>query len=119
MGAGRPFQKGVSGNPGGKPKVLDRVKQLRDSGAPNVLEMLLEIATQHEMGPAAKKGGPKVKVYTYEARERVPAGKAFLEYTLPKPSPGVSKDAFRALAELARAVADGDIEDEPDDEGDE
>jgi hypothetical protein len=112
------FKPGQSGNPGGRRKTPDRIKELCASGAPNVLEMLLEIAVEHAMVPPKKKGDPQRKQYTYDARERVPAGRAFLEYTLPKPQPGINKDAFRALAELARAVVDGEIAD-PDEEEDE
>ena len=41
-GPGRPFQKGQSGNPGGRPKVPDEVKAMLKSAAPEAVRLLIE-----------------------------------------------------------------------------
>ena len=42
---GRPFQKGKSGNPGGRPKVLAEIRALARSHAPAAIEELARLAT--------------------------------------------------------------------------
>jgi Family of unknown function (DUF5681) len=42
-GKGRPFQKGVSGNPGGRPKVLGDVQELARQKSPEAINTLVEI----------------------------------------------------------------------------
>jgi hypothetical protein len=42
-GKGRPFQKGVSGNPGGRPKVLGDVQELARQQSPHAINTLVEI----------------------------------------------------------------------------
>jgi hypothetical protein len=41
-GKGRPFQKGVSGNPGGRPKVLGDVQELARQKSPEAINMLAQ-----------------------------------------------------------------------------
>ena len=38
-GKGRPFQKGVSGNPGGRPKVLGDVQELARQKSPEAIKL--------------------------------------------------------------------------------
>lgn len=42
---GRPFQKGVSGNPGGKPKLPEDIVALARSASPAILQRLIDFAT--------------------------------------------------------------------------
>ena len=40
---GRPFQKGVSGNPGGRPKVNPEVKEIMNAASPKAAQVLVEL----------------------------------------------------------------------------
>ena len=40
-GKGRPFEKGVSGNPGGRPKVLGDVQELARQQSPEAINTLV------------------------------------------------------------------------------
>ena len=42
-GRGKPFQKGVSGNPGGRPKVLSDVQELARQRSPEAINTLVKI----------------------------------------------------------------------------
>jgi hypothetical protein len=53
-GKGRPFQKGVSGNPGGRPKVLGDVQELARQQSPQAINTLAEIMGDDEAPPAAR-----------------------------------------------------------------
>lgn len=40
---GRPFQKGVSGNPGGRPKVNPEVREIMNAASPKAAQTLVEL----------------------------------------------------------------------------
>jgi hypothetical protein len=46
-GKGRQFQKGVSGNPGGRPKVLGDVQELARQQSPHAIDTLAEFCASH------------------------------------------------------------------------
>jgi hypothetical protein len=52
-GPGRPFQKGVSGNPGGRPKELQGILELARQHAPAAMDTLLHVA-KHGQSEAAR-----------------------------------------------------------------
>lgn len=57
-GPGRPFQKGQSGNPGGRPKTPNKVKTMLKSAAPEAVQLLIEtisnenVAMSHRLDAA-------------------------------------------------------------------
>ena len=53
-GKGRPFQKGVSGNPGGRPKVLGDVQELARQRSPEAINTLVTIMQNEKAPPAAR-----------------------------------------------------------------
>jgi Family of unknown function (DUF5681) len=53
-GKGRPFQKGVSGNPGGRPKVLGDVQELARQKSPEAINTLSNIMHDEKAPPAAR-----------------------------------------------------------------
>ena len=51
---GRPFPKGQSGNPGGRPRVLADVQELARAKSPKALETLEQIMLNEKAPPAAR-----------------------------------------------------------------
>ena len=50
-GKGRPFQKGTSGNPGGRPKVLGDVQELARERSPEAMDTLAAIMDDQKAPP--------------------------------------------------------------------
>jgi hypothetical protein len=53
-GKGRPFPKGVSGNPGGRPRVLGDVQELARQKSPEAINTLSTIMHDEKAPPAAR-----------------------------------------------------------------
>ena len=53
-GKGKPFPKGVSGNPGGRPKVLGDVQELARQKSPQAINTLSNIMHDEKAPPAAR-----------------------------------------------------------------
>jgi hypothetical protein len=53
-GKGRPFQKGTSGNPGGRPKVIGDVQELARERSPAAINTLAAIMDDTNAPPAAR-----------------------------------------------------------------
>jgi hypothetical protein len=51
---GRPFQKGVSGNPGGRPRVLADVQELARERSPEAINILATVMRDEKAPPAAR-----------------------------------------------------------------
>jgi hypothetical protein len=54
MTIGKPFQKGQSGNPGGRPKVVAKVRELARDHTSKAVETLVSIMTNTKAAPAAR-----------------------------------------------------------------
>ena len=54
MTIGKPFKKGHSGNPGGRPKVVAEVKELAREHTSEAIETLVSIMANAESTPAAR-----------------------------------------------------------------
>ena len=79
-GRGKPFQKGVSGNPGGRPKVLGDVQELARQQSPQAIDALAKIMSDEKAPPAA----------------RVAAANALLDRGYGKPTQPISKTLVKA-----------------------
>jgi HEAT repeat protein len=53
-GRGRPFQKGVSGNPGGRPRLLAEVQGLAREKSPEAINSLANVMRDEKAPPAAR-----------------------------------------------------------------
>lgn len=51
---GRPFPKGASGNPGGRPKELQGIVELARAHSPDAIETLASVMLDKETPPAAR-----------------------------------------------------------------
>ena len=51
---GRPFQKGTSGNPGGRPRVVADVQQLARERSPEAINILANVMRDEKAPPAAR-----------------------------------------------------------------
>jgi hypothetical protein len=74
---GRPFPKGVSGNPGGRPKAVRKVVELAQANTPAAIQTLIEIHSDPKVDP----------------RARVAAANALLDRALGKPPQAIQVDA--------------------------
>jgi hypothetical protein len=54
MTIGKPFKKGQSGNPGGRPKVVSEVKELARAHTAEAIQTLVSIMTNPKSAPAAR-----------------------------------------------------------------
>ena len=54
MTIGKPFKKGQSGNPGGRPKVVAEVKELARAHTGEAIQTLVSIMTNPKSAPAAR-----------------------------------------------------------------
>src|SRR5262245_20503187 len=84
MTIGRPFQKGQSGNPGGRPKEIAEVKDLAREHMPAAIDALVSIMNNPEASDAA----------------RVSAANALLDRGYGKPQQHITGDPISYVAML-------------------
>jgi Family of unknown function (DUF5681) len=89
MTIGRPFQKGQSGNPGGRPKEIAEVKELAREHMPAAIKALVSIMNNTKASDAA----------------RVSAASALLDRGYGKPQQHISGDPLPYVARLPAPMA--------------
>jgi hypothetical protein len=92
MTLGRPFQKGQSGNPGGRPKEIAEVKELARAHMPAAIEALVSIMKNTKSSDAA----------------RVSAATALLDRGYGKPQQHITGDPIPFVARLPQPYADSE-----------
>ena len=96
-GKGRPFPKGVSGNPGGRPKVLGDVQELARQRSPEAINTLATIMDDPKAPPAARVAAANSLLDRGYGKPTQP-----ISQTLTKIDPSTMSDA-----ELATIVRNG------------
>ena len=86
-----PFEKGQSGNPGGRPKVIAEVKELARAHTGEAIETLVSIMTNPKSAPAA----------------RVSAANALLDRGFGKPAQHITGDGGPSFVMRLRAEGVG------------
>ena len=96
-GKGRPFEKGISGNPGGRPKVLGDVQELARQQSPEAINTLVAIMQNEKAPPAARVAAANARVDRGYGTPTQPSSQ-----TLAKIDPSTMSDA-----ELASIIRTG------------
>src|SRR5215510_12936646 len=82
---GRPFEKGQSGNPGGRPKAVEAVRELARQHSPEAIEALVKVMTEGKSEAA-----------------RVAAATALLDRGWGKPTQPIAGDDEAGPVRIAR-----------------
>ena len=95
-GKGRPFPKGISGNPGGRPKVLGDVQELARQKSPEAITTLANIMHNEKAPPAARVAAANALLDRGYGKPTQP-----ISQTLAKVDPGsISDEELAAIAGL-------------------
>jgi hypothetical protein len=100
---GRPFPKGVSPNPGGRPKVVAHVRELARKHSAEAVRTLLTVMKNAKSPPAARVAAATAML----DRGHGKPGPSPLQF--PLPTLASAGDAAAAIASIAKAVASGGV----------
>jgi Family of unknown function (DUF5681) len=101
---GRPFEKGQSGNPGGRPKMPTEVRELARQHTRDAINYLADIMKDEEAAPAARVSA--ISILLDRAYGKAPQS---LSAAIELPEIQTAADAAKACAALVHAVAAGII----------
>lgn len=88
---GRPFPKGTSGNPGGRPKWERHLRKALSAGSPDVAELLLGLIRGNIRNVIRTDDGDLIEVDPH-MKERLKAAELWLAYMVAKPKEASSED---------------------------
>jgi hypothetical protein len=100
---GRPFAKGQSGNPGGRPKVIGHVRELARAHCADAITVLADVMLNAKSAPAARVAAATALIDRGFGRPGSTSSPVKL------PELGSATDASRAIAAIVEAVASGDV----------
>jgi hypothetical protein len=100
---GRPFQKGVSPNPGGRPKAVGHLRELARKHTAEAVGTLLAVMMNSKSPPAARVAAASAMLDRGHGRPGPPSVRFIL------PLIKSAGDAAVAMTAIAKAVACGDV----------
>src|SRR5262249_16797293 len=99
MTVGRPFQKGQSGNPGGRPKEIAEVKDLARQHMPAAIEALVSIMSNPKASDAARVSAAAALL---EPQQHIDA--EIGSYVVPLPTPYDTVEEWEAAVKVEMAM---------------
>jgi hypothetical protein len=100
---GRPFQKGVSPNPGGRPKSVGHIRVLARAHSAEAIRTLLTVMKNAKSPPAARVAAATAMLDRGHGRPGPPSVRFFL------PNIDSAGDAAVAMTAITKAVACGEV----------
>jgi hypothetical protein len=108
MTIGKPFKKGQSGNPGGRPKVVAEVKELARVHTGQAIETLVSIMTNPKSAPAARVSAANALLDRgYGKPPQHITGEGGPQYVVRLPEPCKTAEEWEASVQHLTAPANG------------
>jgi hypothetical protein len=107
MKIGKPFKKGQSGNPGGRPKVIAEVKDLARAHTAEAIETLVSIMTNLKSAPAARVSAANALLDRGYGKPPQHISGQNANYVALLPQPCETPEEWMAMVEYQRAITKG------------
>jgi uncharacterized protein DUF5681 len=108
MTIGKPFKKGQSGNPGGRPKVVAEVKELARAHTGEAIETLVSIMSNPKAAPAARVSAANALLERgYGKPPHHISGEGGPSYVVRLPEPCKTAEEWEASIQHLRAPGNG------------
>jgi hypothetical protein len=107
MSIGRPFKKGQSGNPGGRPKVVAEIRELARAHTAEAIHTLVSIMTNPKSPPAARVSSANALLDRAFGKPPHDVTSQTAGYFALLPQPCETAEEWMAMVEYRNAVTSG------------